>query len=914
MRTLWKRLLATIRRNKAERDLDAQVQFHLQMLADEFEAQGMSPGDARLAARRSFGGVEQVKEIYRERRGLPLVEGALRDLRYTVRTLVRSPGFTLVVVVTLGLAIGANAAIFLLLDQVVLRPLPVAKPDQLVVVSVPNLPSNATRSLSAGGRGPGGQMMYAVSYPLYTAIRNRVPLFRGVLAHWFFRPTLLVGTTPEQARGELVTGNYFDILGIKAAIGRTLQPDDDHLPVGQPVVVLTHAFWQRQFGADPSVLNRTIRVNNYPLTIVGVTAPGFSGTVVGQTPDLFVPLTMINQVAPLRGYNLLSQEVSNLNVMARLAPGVSREQAEKYVRGIYEALFADALSRTTRPFDVARVKARPVSLLPGGYASSQQSSVTLELTRTLELLMAMVALVLLIAASNVTNLLLARGAVRARDVAIRLAIGATRWRLLRERLVESLVLALCAGAASLFVAEWVVKLLPLVLPFGDRAASLTMTPDRRVTVFAFLVAGATGLYIWLTSALQVTRRSSLPPLAGTGSRLPWVRKPLRLRRGLVVVQVALSLALLCASTLLAHSLYNLMTVDPGFKVDGLSTFSVQLATSGERPERATPFLRQLLDDLSGLPGVRAVSMTSRLPFTGGPSGTWVVGGPGARDVSKPIMTDTSHVGPGYFSTIGMPLRAGRDFTRQDVAGAAKVAVVNESLALALFGRTDATGQLVGYEQGQPPDIQIVGVAKDAKTGPRTPARPSIYLPCFQQPGPATMTIVVRTAREETLSSGVVRNLLKRLGPSVAMSDLRAMADYIAEALLRDRMVAMLSLCFAVLATLLTAIGLFGLTSFGVARRSHEIGIRLALGAARKSILWMVIREVAVLTVVGGAVGLAAYLGASRLVGAFLFELSPTDPPTVAAAAMVLTAVALTAGFVPAWRATQLDPLLTLRDQ
>jgi predicted permease len=912
---LLRRLLAAVRRNKAERDLDDEVRFHLQSLADEFEAKGLDANAARQAARRAFGGVEQTKEVYRDRRGLPLVDGALGDLRHTARSLLRSPGFTAIVVATIALAIGGNAAVFLLLDQVVLRPLPVAQPSELVLVSVPALPREIARRIGGASRRPDGQAVSQASYPLYQTLRRRVPLFQEILAHRGMRPTLLVGATPMQVSAELVTGNYFDVLGIKAAIGRTLRPDDDHTPAGNAVAVLSYGFWQRQFGGDPSVLSQTIRVNNCQLAIVGVTAPGFSGTAAGGNPEFFVPLTMINQVAPMRGYDLLSDAASNLSLIARLAPGVSREQAEKYLRGVYEALFDEASGQITKPFDVARYKALraktiPVSLFPGGYASGEQSAGIRELTRTLELLMAMVALVLLIAAGNVTNLLVARGAARARDMAIRLAIGAGRWRLLRERLVESLVLALVAGIAGLFVTVWLVRLLPLVLPFGDRAAGLELTPDRRVVVFTFLVAVATGLYLWLTSALQVTRRSSLPLLYAGATRQAGVAKPLRLRRGLVIVQVALSLGLLCASALLARSLYNLVTVDPGFKVEGLSTFSVQLPEAGDTAERTTPFLRQLLENVRGLPGVQAASITNQLPFTGGSGSSWA-STPGGE---KRILTEGFHVGPDYFRTIGMPLVAGRDFSGQDVSGAEKVAVVNEALASALFGGSNAIGQLVSFEEGMPADTRIVGIAKDAKDGPRAEARPTIYLPCFQRSVLATMNIIARMTGGETLSAGSVRSLLKRVDPSVASSEPRAIADIIAESLLRDRMLATLSVFFAVLAIVLTGIGLFGLTSFAVARRSHEIGIRLALGAARRSIVWLVVREIAVLTLVGGALGLAAYFAASRAVGAFLFGLSATDPPTVAAAAIVLAAIALSAGFIPAWRAVHLDPALTLRDE
>lgn len=360
MRALLRRLLATVRRTRAERDLDAEVRFHLQSLADEFEAKGLDAHAARLAARRAFGGVEQIKEVYRERRGLPLVDGALRDLRHTARSLLRSPGFTAIVVGTIALAIGANAAVFLLLDQVVLRPLPVARPSELAIVSVPPLPvENGPKKMVGGSRlDSDGRIRHGATYPLYQTLRRRIPLFHDALAHRALGPIPLAGTTPILADAELVTGNYFDVLGIKAAIGRTLRADDDRAPAGSAVAVLSHGFWQRQFGGDPSVLNRTIRLNNCPLTIVGVAAQGFSGTGRGRGPDLFVPLTMSNQVAPIPGHDLLSNQGNSMEVIARLAPGVSREQAEKYLRGVYETLFDEAAGRIYKTSDLAGYKAR----------------------------------------------------------------------------------------------------------------------------------------------------------------------------------------------------------------------------------------------------------------------------------------------------------------------------------------------------------------------------------------------------------------------------------------------------------------------------------------------------------------------------------------------------------------------------
>jgi putative ABC transport system permease protein len=351
-----------------------------------------------------------------------------------------------------------------------------------------------------------------------------------------------------------------------------------------------------------------------------------------------------------------------------------------------------------------------------------------------------------------------------------------------------------------------------------------------------------------------------------------------------------------------------VTVDPGYKVVGLSVFSVQLPGADDAPERTTPFLQQLLQNVRSLPGVQAASLTTAVPFIDDPGGSWA----STPGIEKRIPYEAVYVGPDFFRTIGMRLAEGRDFNQQDVPGAEKVAVVNETMASALFGAARVIGRLVSYEESMPAETRVVGIIKDAKTGPRAEARPTIYLPCLQRPGPATMKVLARMTSGETLSAGSVRSLLKRVSPSVAASEPRAVADSIDESLLRDRMLSTLSTLFAVLALVLTGIGLFGLTSFGVARRAHEIGIRLALGATRKSIVWLVVREVAVLTLLGGALGLAIYTAASRAVGAFLFGLSATDPATVAAATIVLAVTAISAGFLPAWRAVHLDPALTLR--
>jgi len=912
---LWFRSL--FRRGREEAELDDELRFHLEQQIAQNIARGMTPQEARFAALRAFGGVEQVKEASRDARGTRFLEDFFQDVRYVCRILLKSPGFTVVIVATLGLALGANAAIFALLDKVVFRPLPVENPSELVILSVPLVPTGAKSAIVGGiGRGIGGQMIYGVSFPLYTAFRDRLDVFSGVLAQRGARAAMLAGAEAIQTNGVLVTGNYFEVLRVKAALGRTLTPDDDRVPGGHPVVVLAHGFWQRQFGGDPAILNRTIRLNNFPFTVVGVSAAGFTGTTSGSSPDFFVPLAMADEISPMRGFKYYSPEYSVLTLMARLAPGVSLKQAESAAETLYQQLRAEASARVGHLTEKDRgfLATQHVVLLPGGYAASQQSAFSRNLTIPLALSMAMVILVLVVAAGNVTNLFLARGAARARETAIRFALGATRWRLLRERLVESLLLTLAAGCVGLLFATWAAGLVPVVLSLESLPTEITATPDRRAAVFILAMSLATGLCMWAASALRVTRQSALPALVESGALLTGQPRSSPWRRGLLVIQVALSLVLLCSSVLLSRSLINLMAVDPGFPVDNLVSFSVDPSEAGYDGTRANAYFAQVLSQLAEVPGVRAVSMTNHLPLSGGSGGTWVISDLTEQDSAEGLLVDEAVVGPGYFSTLGLPLVAGRDFTSQDIAGASKVAVLNESLARALFGARDPLGHLVGYQYMQP-DMQVVGIVKDIKTRTlRSPVTPSLFLPRLQQSGAYSTTVVLRAAGKNLVTHETVRAVLKRINPAIPVVEFGSVAEQIARTLYRDRMLALLSLCFAGFAGLLCAVGIFGLISFSVTRRAKEIGVRMVLGASRGSVYWLVMREVAVLTLIGCAVGLGAFLASSRVLRTFLFELTPTDLPSLGLATLALGCAAFAAGLLPAYRAAHLALADTLRHE
>jgi predicted permease len=847
---------------------------------------------------------------------------------HALRRLVKAPSFAIVSILTLALAIGANTAIFTLIDQLLLRPLPVKEPDTLVLVSASSLPRfGHGSSVSGSSRRPDGKRVERVSYELFSALSARVPAFAESFVQCTRAYPVLVGETPNDLWGQLVSGNYFAMLGIKAAAGRLLSRDDDR-PGASPVAVISHGYWQRQFAGDPSAVGRTIRLSGHPLTIVGVAAAGFTGLGGGRSPDFFVPLELFDLLKHPRAYPLRSTantSSSVLEMFARLRPGTSIEQAQVAGETVYQQLLTDAVGGHQKELEesdrrVLRIlsdnpkarelaaQGRHLALFPAGYGLSSQSFVSPQLLRALQMLMVMAVLLLLIAASNVTNLIVARGAAARREVAICLALGASRTRLLAERLVDNLLVAAAAGAGSLLVAEWLADVLLLILPLGSGPASVTTTPDRRTMLFTFGVALATGLFVWLASSLQVTRRSTLPPLTDTGLGGVSTR-PLRLRRGLLALQTAVSLALMCAASMFAHSLFNLTSIDAGFQVAGLTTFTLQ-PSAAAASKQIEPVVRDTMAVLAGTADVQSVAATSELPLMNRGGTTGHVGGNVPLNAERAVTAAEISITPGYFRTVGLRLLRGREITEQDSAGTERVAVVNESLARALFGDRNPIGERIGG-QYVALDTTVVGIGKDTKASLRQPPEPAMFVPLAQQ-AVSSMTVVVRTKSGRALDLPTVRALVNRIDATAPVTDLATMEQRIADTLSRDRILALLSSAFAGLAALLCGLGLFGMMNFHVATRQREMGIRMALGAERRSIQWSVVREAVFVIVAGAPIGLAAYITSSRVIGSFLFDLSPTDVPTVAASACMLALVALAASFIPARRATRLDPAVILR--
>ena len=929
-----------VRRDAIDAEVSDELRFHVEMETRANIDRGMKPTEARRVALRDLGGVTQTREATRAVRRVPLLDALFRDVRQALRSLRRNPAFAAVAVLTLALAIGANTAIFTLIDQLLLRPLPVKEPDTLVLVSASALPRFG-RGFSEGGigRSPDGRPIETVSYELFSALSARVPAFAASFAQCTRRYPVLVGDTPNDLYGQLVSGNYFAMLGVKAAAGRLLSPADDR-PDASPVAVIGHGYWQRQFAGDASAVGRTIRLAGHPVTIVGVAAAGFTGLGGwGHTPDFFVPLELYDLLKHPRRLPLRSRgntDASVLDMFARLRPGTTIEQAQVAGETVYQQLLADAagghekeleesdrrhlreLSAMIASFEsqgehdrAQRARqlggGRHLTLFPAGHGLGSQSFVTPQLMRALQMLMAMAVLLLLIAASNVANLIVARGAAARREVAICLALGASRARLLAERLVDNLLVAAAAGAGSLLVAKWLAGVLLIILPLGSQQVPVATAPDRRTLLFTAGVGLAAGLFVWLASSLQITRRSTLPPLSDTGLGGVSTR-PLRFRRGLLALQTALSLALLCVASMFAHSLFKLVSIDAGFPVGGLTTFALQ--PSGSAASRQVePLVRDTIAALAGTPNVEAVAATSALPMMGG-GATGVVGGDVPVNAEKAVTADDVSVTPGYFGTIGLPVVRGREFSDQDTAGAERVAVVNESLARALFGDRNPLGERIGLKD-MALDRTVVGIVRDTKQSLRRPPEPAMFGPLAQHSA-TSMTVVVRTRNGRPLDVPAVRAVVNRIDPTALVTELATMEQVIAGTLSRDRILALLSSAFAGLAALLCGLGLFGMMNFHVATRQREMGIRLALGAERRSIQWNVVREAVFVILAGAPVGLAAYLASSRLVGSFLFDLSPTDVPTVAAAACMLVLVALAASFVPAMRATHLDPAVILR--
>jgi len=855
-----------------------------------------------------------------------LEEEIFQDLRYSVRMLLKHKGFTTVAVLSLALGIGANTAIFTLIDALMLKSLPVRDPQQLVFFSIAR---------------PGGTDV-TFSYPLIERFKQAKDSFAGIIA-FSAGPKLRMSVAepgasgqPEPVQADQVSGDYFSVLGVNAVAGRTLTEDDDQASDPQPVAVISYDFWQRRFGKDPDVVGRNITLNDFPFTIIGVAPSSFSGLEVGGKPDLWWPLQMTPQVYP--GRRWLKNSADWLLVMGRLRPGVSTEQARAEMDAVHRQQLsempAERLAQLT-PTEQSNYFARRIELEPGG---AGWTLLRKQFRQPLLILMTLVGLVLLIACANVANLLLSRAAARQKEIAVRLALGAGRFRLMRQLLTESVLLALTGGALGVLFAYQGTRVLLTYLP-QKRPVFLDLTPDARALCFTLAISLLTGILFGLAPALRATRLDLTTSLKEKAASYSSGGSRLALNKVLIVAQVALSLFLLIGAGLFVRSLQKLRSLDAGFERENIVVFTVD-PSYGLSATQQTSLYRQLLAKLEALPGARAASVSNRLLFsfnvTAGGANIKVPG------YTPPAGADTSSwvlwVGAKFFDTMGMRLLQGRDFgpqeeqpveasTGQQGVGQAtqntpssseaapRAAVINQTMARDFFGHDNPVGKDFYFLDGglQAAHFQVIGVVTDAKyTSLRETPQRAYYLSYFQNPSAGSLTFLLRTTGNPVSFGNAIERAVRELNSRLEVVGLKTMDDVVNESLAQERFIGQLASFFSLFALLLACIGLYGVMSYAVNRRTNEIGIRMALGARGRDVVRLVLKETMLLVAVGVSIGLGVALATTRLISSLLYGLTPTDPFTIAVAALLMIAVAALAGYLPARRASRVDPMTALR--
>ena len=826
-----------------------------------------------------------------------------QDLRFAWRTFRKSPVFVAVALISLSLGIGANTAIFSLVDQVLLRLLPVKDPQQLVLFW-----GRGSHYGSNNGR-------YKISYPMYEDFRDKNQVFSGMFCSSGTDMSVSFEGKTERVLGELVSGTFFPVLGVGPALGRVFSPDDDKTPGGAPYAVISYRYWLSRFAADPSVLGKKLIVNGFPLTVVGVSQEGFDGTDPGSSPQIRVPIMMKAQMDQLNFYTLTNRRGRWVNAFGRMKPGVTIQQA----KAALQPLFHQMLEMEVQEKDFARAAPETkqsflrmwVDLLP---ASNGRSPLRERFSNSLLVLTAIVGLVLLIACANVANLLIARATARQKEIAVRLALGASRTRIVSQLLVESLMLALVGGAAGLLLAIWMDQTLVSFLPRRETPLTISSTPDWRILVFTVGVSLLTGIIFGLVPAFQATRPNVAPTLKDeVGSIVGGTS--VAIRKALVAAQVTLSLLLLIGAGLFIRSLRNLKDLDPGFRTANLISFAVDPTLNGYKPDRSLDFYRQLKEQLDAVPGVSSSGFAVMPVLTGNEwDSSMAVEGYNAKP-GEFVDPHMNFVSPDYFKTLNVPVLLGRDFRMSDGKTAPLVCIVNEKFARRYFKDGNALGRHIGMggDPGTKLNIEIVGVVRDAKYESMRDEMPiEVYRPYHQMDFVLGMYAYIRTAREPEQTFSTVRRTVNGLDPNLPIFDIKTIDQQMEESLLTERLVASLSAAFGFLATLLAAIGLYGVMAYTVARRTREIGVRMALGAGSGDVVWLVMKEVLLLVGIGIAVGMPAALGLTRLVKAQLYGIQPNDAATLVLATLGIAAVALLAGYVPALRATRVDPIRALR--
>jgi predicted permease len=827
-----------------------------------------------------------------------------QDLKYAFRTLGKNPGFTIVAIITLALGIGANTAIFSLTDQVLLRLLPVEHPQELVVLRSPG-PSPGRN----WNDGPGGT---SFSYSAYKDLRDQNQVLSGLLARFSTQVSVVAQGSSELATGELVTGNYFSVLGVQPAMGRVFGAEDETAPGTNSVVVLSYGYWKRRFGLDPNILNKQLVVNGHSLTVVGVSRAGFSGVQVGQVPDVFIPITLKAQMTP-NWDGLADRDDHWLAMIGRLKTGMSISRAEAGIAPTYHAML-----ETESPAKKKDSKARQEFLdrkLILETGSKGRPILQHDAGGPLLALMGMVGLVLLIACANLASLLVARGEARQREIALRLALGAGRWRLVRQLIAESLVLALAGGATGMMLASWTLGLIVGVIPENTGGSGLETQLDYRVLIYAAAVSILTGILFGLAPALRATRANIQTILKDQGSSVSAGRSNVRTRKFLLASQIALTVVLLAAAGLFAHSLLNLNRQDLGVRPDHVLQFSISPELIGYTPQQSVVLVERIRKNLESLPGVRAAS-ASEIPMLASSNSSSNITVQGYKEQENENMdVDQNFVGPDFLSAMGAALLSGREIHESDTATAPNVAVVNEKFVQRFFAGREPIGQHFGFGGGDDVhlDVEIVGVVKDSKNVDlRQAVEPYVLVPYSHSSHFGNATFYVRTNQDPVSLASAVRKTVRDNDEKLSVFDLRTLTAQVDAIVFTDRLVTYFSLALALLAALLAAIGLYGVMAYVVARRTREIGIRMALGATRRNVAGMVLQEIGAIATVGLLIGLIAAYAVGRVMESLLFGVKASDPFVFVAATGLLIIVAALAGWLPARSAASVDPMVALR--
>ena len=909
------KLWNTLRSRSLQDDLDEELRLHLDLRTQELERSGMTHDEAHATAARQLGNSALQTERMRRMDLVAWIETVFNDVRYALRQLRRNLVFSTMAILSLALGIGANAAIFSVMNAMLFKALPVRDPQQLVSLTNPN------RSYTWTGTDDGER--FAISYPEFLQLRERLTTISGLcaaqtfLADWQVR---IGGGPQEPAYGRLVSEEYFDLLGIEPAIGRVFQPADATGPGQDPYAVISYDFWQRRFGGRTDILGTTIKLNQATLTVIGVAERGFKGETGGENPDLWIPVLMQPLVDP--GHDWLHEDPSRsvdktiwLHAFGRLKPGTTlaavQGEAAVVFKGMMEAFYPATLPQIQKKDALSQYLVVQDARAGGFYGRDT-------FTTQLNILLGVAGLVLLTACANVANLLLARATARRREVGIRLSLGASRMRLFRQFFTESLLLSVLGGAAGLLIAGSGARLLVRLLSNPEEPLDVLTSPDWRVLAFAFGVTLLTGILFGLAPSLRASRANINASMRESGTNTHSGMR-FSLAKGLVIGQVGLSLMLVIGAGLFLRTLWNLQNAPLGYPKEHLLQISVDGGTVGYKDQELANFYHEIAERVRVLPGVRGVSYSELGLLTGGESNTHLKVEGFTPPSDEPAQSRFDLVAPGYFAVVGIPVVQGRDLGPQDTATSARVCLINEEFAKRFFaGRNPIGRHLTTIYANYNIVMEIVGVVRNSRS--RTlaeEARPRFYLVLDQGSEgkiPGSVNFEIRTAGEPDAMAGAVRKSILSVNQDVPLETARSMEEIIQVRTVFTRMIARLCIVFGGLAAFLAATGLYGLLSYGVATRTNEIGIRMALGAGRGSVLGMILRETTALLVLGVIVGVVAALASTRLIANQLYGLGSFDPASVVAAAALLSAVALAAGYVPAARAARVDPVQALRHE